>query len=185
MRGGGIDFGRRPRALPAWVAPLAAALALAGAACAGQAYLAYRADLRHWEALLGEQDLQQGQPGAPDPVRQQLAQQRRQLDQVQLALASPWDSLFATLEAVPHDGVALQELSTDSLTRGVLISAEARDLPTMHAYMRELGYAPGLGAVHLSTHQLVDRDGQNSVHFSVLANWRALGAVPPAIRTAP
>lgn len=176
-----IDFGKRRRRAPALLRPLLAALAAASTLLAGEAYFDYAGRLDAWQLLLDQAPQVADEAASPDAAGDELAGKLKHLSRVHGALASPWESLFGAVEAVPAEGVALLGVSADADTRDLLISGEARDIRALHAYMQQLGEAPGLGAVHLSSHELhVQEGGQPAVRFSFMANWRAAAAAAPA-----
>ncbi|MEC5159554.1 MULTISPECIES: PilN domain-containing protein [unclassified Janthinobacterium] len=181
MKAIGIDFGQRRRRAPALLRPLLAACAAAAALLAGQAYWDHAAQRGAWQLLLDEAPPVAEQAAAADAAGDELAGKAKHLAGVHRALASPWEALFGAVEAVPAEGVALLGVSADADTRELLVSGEARDIRALHAYMQQLGKAPGLGAVHLASHELQAREGgQPVLRFSFMANWRAAAAAAPA-----
>jgi hypothetical protein len=175
MRPIAIDFGKPRRALPAFVRPLFGAAALAAAVLCGQSHAAFRAERDAWELALVEVPAEEAPSADGDPGQDPLVVTLKQVAAIDSARATPWDQLFASIEAVPTDGVALLDLATDADARDVAMSAEARDVAAMQAYVQALGKTPGLGGVHLAAQETVPQDGRAVIRFSVVASWRAMG----------
>ena len=97
---------------------------------------------------------QQGHTGPRPEIREQahtLAEMRK----VSQQLRRPWERLFAMLEAMPRENVALLTLTPDARKGQVRISAEARDLEAMLEFHQRLEASDELSDVSLLSHEIV------------------------------
>jgi len=88
-------------------------------------------------------------------------------------LALPWGTLVLAIEQAATRDVALLQLQPDADSRLVKLTAEARNREAMFDYVRRLGAAPGLGEVHVVSHQVQRDDPRRPVQFSVQASMKA------------
>lgn len=183
----GFDFGRT-----AWPYR-AAAVRLLLAACAAGAlglalasHLDYRERLQAWQLQLADEAAAVAQAGAgaagAEPGADTGAQQAARLEH---ELAAPWDGLLQALEALPADGIALLELAVDAPAGALVITAEARDAASMHAYLRQLAAVPALSGLHLTAQQAQAAGAPRVLRFSANAGWRAMPEAAPAQRGMP
>jgi Tfp pilus assembly protein PilN len=87
-------------------------------------------------------------------------------------LTLPWAALIGTLEQAATREVAILQLQPDAEQRLVRLSGEARDREAMFQYLRRLSAAPGLGDVHLVSHQVQLEDPQRPIQFAVQATLK-------------
>jgi len=105
------------------------------------------------------------------------AQQREQdarlaeMKQVSAQLRRPWERLFAALETLRGDDIALLALSPDARKGQLRISAEARNLEAMLAFHKSLEDSPELNDVSLLNHEIVANSPQKPVLFNMMATW--------------
>ncbi|AYH41983.1 PilN domain-containing protein [Azoarcus sp. DN11] len=83
----------------------------------------------------------------------------------------PWQALFATLEGLASDDVALLALTPDARKHQLRITAEARDLGAMLDYHRKLEGTPALRDVALVSHEFAEQVPGRPVRFSLVASW--------------
>lgn len=93
-------------------------------------------------------------------------------------LALPWDQLFDEIESSVDENVILLGVEPDAEKRHVKITAEARDLKAMSAYVKRLGLSQRFRDAHLQSHQVQVANVQRPVRFIVAARW--LGDRPSA-----
>lgn len=174
-----IDFARRAGVpVKAWQA-VAVLLAALAAGSAARNYIDYGDARDAWMLAQAEASVSadpatgEGRTAAQDAVTDQI----KQLDKLHAALATPWEQMFRAVEAVPADGIAVLEMSSDADSRDIVLGAMARDVRAMQAYTQALGSPGSLAGVHLASHQVQPQDGQAPVRFSIMANWRA-GVAP-------
>lgn len=173
MRPLDLDFQRRPLASPLGWALLAAGLLLAGTLWA----LQQRIDADRARAAQELARLQQGQGGAihqaPLSKAESLAQQASlaEMRRVSAALNLPWNGLFATLEALPLEDVALLTLTPDARKRLLRITAEARNLEAMLEFHQRLEDSDGLSDVSLLDHEVLVQVAERPIRFNLLATW--------------
>jgi hypothetical protein len=168
-----FDFlhdGPRPRPL-GWLLLVAGLAVAAGAAWR---YEAVQANAAEVDAVVRRTRQALRQP-APVPLsaaesRQAVVGARRASEVVQ-QLNVPWNTLFATLESASTPDAVLLAIESDSDKRKVRITAEARDLKAMLAFLKVLEGQPALAGVQLQTHGIQQQDPQRPVRFSLAAVW--------------
>lgn len=113
----------------------------------------------------------------PAETREQ-AQNLAEMRKVSQQLRRPWERLFATLEAMPRDNIALLTLTPDARKGQVRISAEARDLDAMLDFHRRLEACDELSDVSLLSHEIVANVSEHPVQFNLSATWEIGDANP-------
>jgi hypothetical protein len=86
-------------------------------------------------------------------------------------LTTPWDRLFAALEAAQTERVALLSVEPDASQRTVTINGEAKDYLAAVSYVASLAGQKGLREVHLTRHELLRSGAQRPLAFSISAAW--------------
>ena len=121
----------------------------------------------------------------PRPQPTLSASQRREQDErlaqmrsVSEQLQRPWEHLFAMLEGMPLEDVALLALSPDARKGQLRIAAEARDLEAMLAFHKRLEASTELRDVSLLNHEIVVRQAEHPVQFNLSATWETGNAHP-------
>lgn len=134
------------------------------------------ADLQRVEQHLHKRGLRQAPltAGEEQARAASVAEMRRITAQMNL----PWDGLFAMLEAQPRQDVALLSLAPDARKGQLRIAAEARDLPAMLAFHRELEASDDLSDVSLLNHEMVAEQAEHPIRFNLLASWGVKDARP-------
>ena len=113
----------------------------------------------------------------PAETREQ-AQNLAEMRKVSQQLRRPWERLFATLEAMPRDNIALLTLTPDARKGQVRISAEARDLEAMLDFHKRLEASDELSDVSLLSHEIVANVPEQPVRFNLSATWEIGDANP-------
>jgi Tfp pilus assembly protein PilN len=113
----------------------------------------------------------------PAQIREQ-AQNLAEMRKVSQQLRRPWERLFAMLEAMPRDDIALLTLTPDARKGQVRISAEARDLEAMLAFHQRLEASDELSDVSLLSHEIVANVPEHPVQFNLSASWEIGDANP-------
>ena len=113
----------------------------------------------------------------PAQIREQ-AQNLAEMRKVSQQLRRPWEHLFATLESMPRDNIALLTLTPDARKGQVRISAEARDLEAMLDFHRRLEASDELSDVSLLSHEIVANVPEHPVQFNLSATWEIGDANP-------
>ena len=113
----------------------------------------------------------------PAETREQ-AQNLAEMRKVSQQLRRPWERLFATLEAMPRDNIALLSLTPDARKGQVRISAEARDLEAMLDFHQRLEATDELSDVSLLSHEIVTNVPEQPVRFNLSATWEIGDANP-------
>lgn len=123
----------------------------------------------------GQQGAQRSRLAAPATVvdeaeRQELARAQ----QVAMSLNRRWAVLFRQLEAVRVPGVTLLAVQPEAGSgQRWRVAGVGRRYEDVLAFVRQLAAAPGFAGVHLVSHELVQAEGREAVHFTALAQWAA------------
>jgi hypothetical protein len=171
-----LDFQRRPLRWP-----------LPGIVLLGCSLLALTIAAGTWRELLqriehAEGQVQEGRRraqnrpldggGGERPARD-LLPQVKVANEVLQRLQWPWDELLETLGSTGGSRrVALLSLEPDPEKNAVRLSAEAKDVNAMLAYVRWLEQQEMLEQAFLQNHQVQRQDPQQPVRFAVLGSWR-------------
>ncbi len=86
-------------------------------------------------------------------------------------LATPWDELLATIEQSDLPDIALLSIEPNLKKQQLLLTGEAKNLPTALRYIQQLEAQPVLNEVYLQKHSIDEADVSKPVRFSVLAKW--------------
>ena len=113
----------------------------------------------------------------PAETREQ-AHNLAEMRKVSQQLRRPWERLFAMLEAMPRENVALLTLTPDARKGQVRISAEARDLEAMLEFHQRLEASDELSDVSLLSHEIVANVPEHPVQFNLSASWEIGDANP-------
>jgi Tfp pilus assembly protein PilN len=113
----------------------------------------------------------------PAETREQ-AQNLAEMRKVSQQLRRPWENLFALLEAMPRDNIALLTLTPDARKGQLRISAEAKDLDAMLDFHRNLEASEELSDVSLLSHEIVANVPEHPVQFNLSATWEIGDANP-------
>ncbi|WP_397448560.1 pilus assembly protein [Pseudomonas sp. NA-150] len=113
----------------------------------------------------------------PAETREQ-AQNLAEMRKVSQQLRRPWERLFAMLEGLPHNDVALLILTPDARKGQLRISAEARNLEAMLAFHRQLEASGELADVSLLNHEIDAQSPEHPVQFNLSATWEIGDANP-------
>ncbi|MCO7519322.1 PilN domain-containing protein [Pseudomonas sp. 1] len=180
MRRLDLEFQPRHSGPAAW-----ALLALGGAALAvlvlAQQHLV--SELAALEGRVHQLELKLGRrPATAAPqssaVLRQQAERLAQMRSVSLQLQRPWQQLFAMLEAMPQEDVALLSLTPDARKGQLRISAEARNLEAMLQYHQRLERSEQLSDVSLLNHEVLAGQAEHPVRFNLTATWETGHARP-------
>lgn len=100
------------------------------------------------------------------------------LAQVQLAksrverLSMPWDRFFRVIDDMRHEDVALLSVEPDMDSGIVRVGAEARDVPSMLAYINQLRENAVLPDAVVVNHQILQQVQFKPVRFSFVGTWK-------------
>lgn len=109
-------------------------------------------------------------PPAAPPDSAQLAA-LRDAEAVRHALEVPWDRLFAAIEELPSEQVAVLAIDPDPLQGKLQLLAEARDRATMLDYVRAIDSSGMLHHALLADANIQQKDRDKPVRFTVQAEW--------------
>lgn len=104
---------------------------------------------------------------------EQVALEIKQANAVILQLNLPWKELFEAFESAQHADVAVLAIEPDAQKGLVRISAEAKSLDSLPAYLAYLQKVPLFQEVALLNHQVQEQDPQRPVRFMLQATWGA------------
>lgn len=181
MRALMLDFQPRRRSTPLGWSLLAGGVLLALTCTLIQQHLSTEAEEQQGH-LQTTQRVLSGDTGVksnltPAETREQ-AQNLAEMRKVSQQLRRPWERLFATLEAMPRDDIALLTLTPDARKGQVRISAEAKDLDAMLDFHRRLEASDELSDVSLLSHEIVANVPEQPVRFNLSATWEIGDANP-------
>ncbi|SEN26173.1 hypothetical protein SAMN04487857_112156 [Pseudomonas sp. ok272] len=181
MRALKLDFQPRRRSGPLGWSLLAVGLLLALGCLVGQQHLNSQAQQQQGD-LQTTQRVLTGNSGAkvsltPAQTREQ-AQNLAEMRKVSQQLRRPWERLFATLESLPRDNIALLTLTPDARKGQVRITAEARDLEAMLDFHQRLEASDELSDVSLLSHEIAANVPEHPVLFNLSATWEIGDANP-------
>ena len=181
MRALTLDFQPRRRSGPLGWSLLVAGVVLAVACFLAQQHLDDQASQQQGHLQHAQRELT-GDSGSkaglsPAETREQ-AQNLAEMRKVSQQLRRPWERLFAMLEAMPRDDVALLSLTPDARKGQVRISAEARDLQAMLDFHKRLEASDELSDVSLLSHEIVVKSPEQPVQFNLSATWEMGDANP-------
>jgi Tfp pilus assembly protein PilN len=87
-------------------------------------------------------------------------------------LEMPWNDLFYAFEQASMEDIALLGLQPESKKQQVIISGEAKNYPSLLAYIDRLTSQPILTEVYLQKHAVNETDTNKPVRFSIFAHWQ-------------
>ncbi|NML44478.1 hypothetical protein HHL11_12000 [Ramlibacter sp. G-1-2-2] len=166
--------GARPRSRLGW-AMLACAIAVLAVQLTtlGFALSERRHQLQALAHLDGRQrDAARPRPAAGKPDPAYLAKVKS-TQQVSRSLAAPWPDLLGAIESAPQQSVALLAAEPTTAKQSFRLTAEARDLDAMLAYLAALQKDPRLVSVVLVSHQVQAQTPGRPIRFQVQAGWGA------------
>lgn len=176
-----LDFQPRRRCGPLGWSLLLAGGVLAVACLAGQYVIDTRTAQQQGHLQVTRHALTGNGPAteslSPAQTREQ-AQNLAEMNKVSQQLRRPWERLFATLERLPRDNIALLSLTPDARKGQVRISAEARDLDAMLDFHQRLEASDELSDVSLLSHEIVANVPEHLVQFNLSATWEMGDANP-------
>ncbi|MBV6289094.1 PilN domain-containing protein [Pseudomonas aegrilactucae] len=175
MRRLALDFQPRRRGPLAWVPAVLGTASLVAVVVLqqhlGQTQARLQQQVQQAEQQLGVRP--RSQPGLTPAQSREQAESLAQMRSVSQQLQRPWERLFAMLEALPQDDVALLVLSPDARKGQLRISAEARDLEAMLAFHKRLEASAQLSDVSLLNHEIQAKQPEHPVQFNLSASWES------------
>jgi hypothetical protein len=87
-------------------------------------------------------------------------------------IALPWDTLFEALGTAADRDVNLLELQPHAADGTLLLTAEARDVAAMLAYIGRLQAAAGIHEVFPLHHESESAPSQYPIRFTLMAKWK-------------
>ena len=102
---------------------------------------------------------------------EQSIRETKQANAVILALSLPWKEFFEALEASQTSEVAVLTIEPNAQKGIVRISAEAKKLESMLAYVASLQKITMFHDVLVMSHQIQDQDPQKPIRFVIQASW--------------
>jgi Tfp pilus assembly protein PilN len=181
MRALTLDFQPRRRSGPLGWSLLTAGVALTLACFFAQQHLDQQSSQQQGHLQHAQRELTGdtgGKVGLTPAETREQAQNLAEMRKVSQQLRRPWERLFAMLEAMPRDDIALLTLTPDARKGQVRISAEARDLETMLEFHQRLEASDELSDVSLLSHEIVANVPEHPVQFNLSATWEIGDANP-------
>lgn len=93
-------------------------------------------------------------------------------ESAQAQLATPWGELFGWLETNRPARIALLSLDADARKADVTLTAEARSVKDMLAWIEQLKGEAGFHSVTLASHTVQDADPQRPIRFVLRLGWK-------------
>jgi Tfp pilus assembly protein PilN len=109
-----------------------------------------------------------GRAAKPDPA---YLAKVKSTQQVSKHLNAPWVDLLDAIESAPQQSVALLAAEPSTAKQSFRLTAEARDLDAMLAYVAALQKDPRLVSVVLVSHQVQVQTPGRPIRFQVQAGW--------------
>lgn len=171
MRPLAVDFTAR-RPLGSAFGLLLAGLGLAASAALGADYLAAEEELRRVEARVERARRHQPPLRARAPAGGGAAEkdERANVRGIVKALRAPWSALLGELELATDESVAVLDVSTNSQGRWLRLTAEAKTMDDVLAYLGRLRDSPWLDSVALTSHE-TKQGGAPAIRFAVEVAW--------------
>ncbi len=115
-----------------------------------------------------------------NPIKSKITDLSKQVNPEQLhamelttrELEMPWNDLFYAFEQASMEDIALLGLQPESKKQQVIISGEAKNYPSLLAYIDRLASQPILTQVYLQKHAVNETDANKPVRFSIFAYWQ-------------
>lgn len=150
-------------------------LVMASVACLWVCWQAVEVQ-RALEAVQAERHTLQVPPEAPKVA---LSPEEKERHRAELKIAqgvidrldTPWGVLFSAIDSAFDDQVTLLNVEPESERREVQLTAEAKDLAAMQAYVRQIQNSPTFADAYLVSHQINQQDPLRPVRFIVHARW--------------
>ncbi len=101
-----------------------------------------------------------------------LSREIRDANEVLAQLNTPWDALFAELEAAADNGVALLSIQPDVASGQVRIAGEAQSYDAALAYVARLEATARFADVFLTSHEVRAGARQRPLAFALVAGWQ-------------
>ena len=160
-----LDFRGAPRG-SRW---LGRALLALGAAVCADAGLSYKA----LHDVVAQNEVRVARRASPGPAPKVSAPELAAVRETVQRLTLPWDDLFAAIESVASDKVALATIEPDPRNGTVTISGDGKDYLAALSYVFNLSRSDNLERVQLLRHEHKANDPNGPVSFAVSANWSA------------
>ena len=93
-------------------------------------------------------------------------------EEVARQLATPWQSLFRSLERAYAEEVALLSVQPDVQRSSVAIVGEAKEYGDILSFVTRLKEQAPLSDVHLVGNEIKEGDPQRPIMFTISARWR-------------
>lgn len=155
---------------PGWAGFTLLALALAFAADLGVHQRQLREEIAQKEARLAASARRA--PTLPARADGASAEEIAFVRETARRLSTPWDRLFAALEAAHSDRAALLTIEPDAENGTVTLTGEAKDYLAALTYVANLAEQKTLRRVHLVRHEISRSSPQRPVLFTVSAAWK-------------
>jgi hypothetical protein len=167
-----IDFARRSRVTPFGVLAVAGALALACAFFVQDRQLVSEAGDLEKRLAAALRAIDRDRTARPAVPPAQLTEEINRANAVIRQLGLPWGKLFADLEAATTPEVTLLAIEPDAENRKIRISGEAKQFPSLVAYINRLEEREVLADVWLASHELRAGSSKRPVIFTIQGDWR-------------
>ena len=97
--------------------------------------------------------------------------EKLQIQQMVSVLTVPWVELLEGIEQADMQNIVLINLSPNLRKQQIQLSGEAKDLPSVLQYVKQLEMQPMLSQVYLQKHVVNTQSIAKQVTFNVIARW--------------
>lgn len=173
-----INFATGQRSLTAWNPALGFSLLLAGTLAFGIAAWGFQQQVDSKANLQGKRDAlrqstQRLHTGGPVPS--EMAAQVEQANAAYALILTPWEEIFAALEAARgkvSGDIALLSIKADAAKRELIITGEAKDFTALSAFTSALSATPAFQNITLANDKLSAGNPPIVVAFDLRLTWR-------------
>ncbi len=98
----------------------------------------------------------------------------KQLEETVNTLTTPWDALLSQIEQSNKADIALLSLQPSIKKQMILLVGEAKNLPTVLSYIKQLEAQPMLTEVYLQKHNTNEANVSKPIVFTIFAKWQLM-----------
>ncbi|HYN53165.1 MAG TPA: hypothetical protein VES38_00480 [Methylotenera sp.] len=99
----------------------------------------------------------------------------KQLEETVNSLTMPWNALLSQIEQSNQADIALLSLQPSTKKQMILLAGEAKNLPAVLSYIKQLEAQPMLAEVYLQKHSTNEGNVSKPIVFTIFAKWQLMG----------
>ena len=166
-----LDYQRKLKSF-SWGRPALLGAAMAVLIATGVYYRELSDQTADWEMKVERLERASHQQGGHNgAVAVDLAWEVKSANEVVRLLTLPWEGLFQAVESASGRDVSLLGLEPNTEKKIVKISGEAKNMPALLEYIRQLEECDEFGTVFLLNHLVQQQVQDQPVRFALLAEW--------------